>query len=167
MKIPDQARDILRDHGPTVPFWRRRVAILGGAVMIGLVALVFAHLADWAGERFVVLAARWWWAPLILTPLGYATIAGLTARFAPAARGSGIPQVMAATGDPDHAISALVSAKTVIVKLALTIGTLLVGASTGREGPTVQVAASIMGYAHRLMAIPLRASVFIAGGLPA
>ena len=164
MKIPDQARDILREHGPTAPVWRRRVAILGGAVMIGLVALVFAHLADWAGERFVVLAARWWWAPLILTPLGYATIAGLTARFAPAARGSGIPQVMAATGDPDHAMGALVSAKTVIVKLALTIGTLLVGASTGREGPTVQVAASIMGYAHRLMAIPLRASVFIAGG---
>jgi len=88
-------------------------------------------------------------------------------RFAPAARGSGIPQVMAATGDPDHAMGALVSAKTVIIKLALTIGTLLVGASTGREGPTVQVAASIMGYAHRLMAIPLRASVFIAGGLPA
>ena len=83
------------------------------------------------------------------------------------ARGSGIPQVMAATGDPDHAMGALVSAKTVIIKLALTIGTLLVGASTGREGPTVQVAASIMGYAHRLMAIPLRASVFIAGGLPA
>ena len=164
MKIPDQARDILREHGPMAPVWRRRVAILGGAVTIGLVALVFAHLADWAGERFVILAARWWWAPLILTPLGYATIAGLTARFAPAARGSGIPQVMAATGDPDHAMGALVSAKTVIVKLALTIGTLLIGASTGREGPTVQVAASIMGYAHRLMAIPLRASVFIAGG---
>ena len=61
-------------------------------------------------------------------------------------------------------MGALVSARTVIVKLALTIGTLLVGASTGREGPTVQVAASIMGYAHRMMAIPLRASVFIAGG---
>ena len=115
-------------------------------------------------ERFLALAARWWWAPLIVTPLGYAAIAWLTTQFAPAARGSGIPQVMAATRDPDHAMGALVSAKTVIVKLALTIGTLLVGASTGREGPTVQVAASIMGYAHRLMAIPLRASVFIAGG---
>ena len=163
-RIPQQARDLLREHGPTAPVWRRRVAILGGAVTIGLVALLFAHLADWAGERFTAVAARWWWAPLIVTPLGYAAIAGITARFAPAARGSGIPQVMAATRDPDHAMSALVSARIVLVKLALTIGTLLVGASTGREGPTVQVAASIMGYAHRLMAIPLRASVFIAGG---
>ena len=164
MRLPEQARDLLREHGPTAPVWRRRVAILGGAVMIGLVALLFANLADWAGERFALLAARWWWAPLIVTPLGYAAIAGITNRLAPAARGSGIPQVMAATRDPDHAMSALVSARIVIVKLALTIGTLLVGASTGREGPTVQVAASIMGYAHRIMAIPLRASVFIAGG---
>lgn len=163
-RLPEKARDVLRQHGPTAPVWRRRVAILGGAVSIGLVALGFAHLADWAGGRFVALVARWWWAPLIVTPLGYAAIAWLTARIAPAARGSGIPQVMAATRDPDHAMGALVSARTVIVKLVLTIGTLLVGASTGREGPTVQVAAAIMGYAHRLMAIPLRASVFIAGG---
>lgn len=163
-RLPEKARDLLRQHGPTAPVWRRRVAILGGAVTIGLVALGFAHLADWAGERFVTLVARWWWAPLIVTPIGYAAIAWLTAHIAPAARGSGIPQVMAATRDPDHAMGALVSARTAIVKLVLTIGTLLVGASTGREGPTVQVAAAIMGYAHRLMAIPLRASVFIAGG---
>ena len=164
VKLPEQARDLLREHGPAAPVWRRRVAILGGAVMIGLVALLFAYLADWAGGRFEALATRWWWAPLIVTPLGYAAIAGITARFVPAARGSGIPQVMAATRDPDHAMSTLVSARIVVVKFALTIGTLLVGASTGREGPTVQIAASIMGYAHRIMAIPLRASVFIAGG---
>jgi H+/Cl- antiporter ClcA len=164
VSFPEQARDLLREHGPTAPVWRQRAAILGGAVIIGLVALLFAYLADWAGERFATLAARWWWAPLIVTPLGYAAIAGFTHRFAPAAKGSGIPQVMAATRDPDHAMSALLSARIVIMKLVLTIGTLLVGASTGREGPTVQVAASIMGYAHRIMAVPLRASVFIAGG---
>ncbi len=162
--LPEQAREMLRQHGPTAPVWRRRVAILGGAVMIGLVALAFAEVADWAGERFLMLVARWWWAPLIVTPLGYAAIAGFTARFVPAARGSGIPQVMAATRDPEHAMRVLVSTRTVVAKLALTVGSLLVGASTGREGPTVQVAASIMGYAHRWMAIPLRASVFIAGG---
>ena len=161
---PKRARVLLRRHGPTAPVWRRRIAILGGAVTIGVVALAFAAAADRAGEAFAQVAARWWWAPLLLTPVGYAAIAWMTARLAPAARGSGIPQVMAATRDPDHAMRNLVSARTVLVKLALTVATLGVGASTGREGPTVQVAASIMGYAHRLMAIPLRASVFIAGG---
>lgn len=159
-----RARVLLKRHGPTAPIWRRRVAILGGAIAIGIVALAFAAAADRAGEAFATIAKRWWWAPLLLTPAGYAGIAWVTARIAPAARGSGIPQVMAATRDPDHAMTGLVSARTVIVKLALTVATLFVGASTGREGPTVQVAASIMGYAHRLMAIPLRASVFIAGG---
>ena len=160
----ERTRALLRRHGPTAPIWRRRVAILGGAIMIGIVALGFAAAADRAGEAFTGIATRWWWAPLLMTPLGYAAIAWTTARLAPAARGSGIPQVMAATRDPDHAMTGLVSARTVIVKLTLTVVTLFVGASTGREGPTVQVAASIMGYSHRLMAIPLRASVFIAGG---
>ena len=58
----------------------------------------------------------------------------------------------------------LVSARTAIAKFALTIGGLLVGASTGREGPTVQISASIMAYAHRLMRVPLRSSVMVAGG---
>ena len=159
-----RVRILLQRHAPSALVWRRRVAILGGAIMIGIVALGFAAAADRAGEAFTDIVARWWWAPLLMTPVGYAAIAWITLRVAPAARGSGIPQVMAATRDPDHAMTGLVSAKTVIVKLVLTIGTLFVGASTGREGPTVQVAASIMGYAHRVMAIPLRASVFIAGG---
>ena len=101
--------------------WRRRFAILGGAVTIGLTTCVFAHLADCAGERFAALAARWWWAPLIVTPLGYATIDGITARIAPAARGSGIPYVMAATRDLEYAMTALLSARIVVVKLVLTV----------------------------------------------
>jgi hypothetical protein len=58
-----QARVALKRHGPTAPIWRRRTAILGGAVLIGLVALAFAAAADRAGEAFATLAARWWWAP--------------------------------------------------------------------------------------------------------
>jgi H+/Cl- antiporter ClcA len=144
--------------------WRRRIAILGGAVVVGLIALLFAVLADGANELFLALVERCWWAPLFLTPAGFALFAWMTNRTAPEARGSGIPQVMAATHDPEAALSRLVSAKTVVVKFVLTIGTLLFGASVGREGPTVQIAASIMGHAHRLMRIPLRSSVYIAGG---
>ncbi|MHA6720100.1 chloride channel protein [Sphingomonas sp. RS6] len=155
---------MVRRHGPGAPIWRRRVAILGGAIAIGLVALAFAATADWATEVFGSIERQWWWAPLLMTPAGFAFFAWLTMRFAPDATGSGIPQVMAATRDPNQAMESLTSARTVIAKLFLTIGAVLVGASTGREGPTVQVAASIMGYAHKLAAIPLRASVFIAGG---
>jgi H+/Cl- antiporter ClcA len=158
------ARAMVRRHGPEALVWRRRIAILGGAILVGLVALLFAHLSDWASEVFLTFVHHWWWAPLLVTPLGFGGLVWLTRRIAPAASGSGIPQVIAASRDPQRGMAALVSARTVIVKFFLTIGALLLGASVGREGPTVQIAASIMGYSHRLMAIPLRASVYIAGG---
>lgn len=157
-------RALMRRHGPEAMVWRRRIAILGGAIVVGLVALLFAKAADDAGAMFLRFARRWWWAPLIVTPVGFAGVVWLTRRFAPAAAGSGIPQVMAASRDPDAGLDRLVSARTVVAKLGLTLSALLLGASVGREGPTVQVSAAIMAYAHRLMGIPLRASVYIAGG---
>ena len=159
-----RARIMARRHGPHAMIWRRRVAILSGAVLVGLTALLFAELADRAGGLFHHMVAWCWWLPLIITPLGFAAFAWITMKLAPAARGSGIPQVIAATRNPEAGMKELVSARTVFVKFWLTIGTLLFGASVGREGPTVQIAASIMGYAHRIMRVPLRASVFIAGG---
>ena len=144
--------------------WRRRLAFLGGALLIGLMALLFAYLADRAGELFLTFVARWWWAPLFATPLGFVGLVWLTRRFAPTAAGSGIPQVIAAARDAGHGMEELVSVRTAAVKFLLTCATLLFGASVGREGPTVQIAASIMGHAHRLFATPLRASAYIAGG---
>jgi H+/Cl- antiporter ClcA len=155
---------LARRHGPTAPIWRKRVAILSGAVLLGLVALVFAKAADWASRTFLTLFHGWWWAPLIVTPLGFTALAWATRRFAPDARGSGIPQVMVARHNPEAAMRSLVAARTAIAKFALTIGGLLVGASTGREGPTVQISAAIMAYTHKWLKVPIRASVMVAGG---
>ena len=44
-----------RRHGPTAPVWRKRAAILSGAIVLGLVALVFANAADWASAQFLRL----------------------------------------------------------------------------------------------------------------
>jgi H+/Cl- antiporter ClcA len=162
--LPPRIRSVLRRHGPEAEIWRQRIAIFAGAVIVGLVALVFADFADRANSAFRAFAGRWWWAPLLATPTGFAAIAWATMRFAPLAGGSGIPQVMAATKNPEAALSTLVSARVAIAKFFLTVGALLVGASAGREGPTVQIAAAIMGRMHRLLRIPLRSSVYIAGG---
>lgn len=140
------------------------MAFLGSAVLVGLIALLFADIADRANTLFHEVYNRYRWLPLIVTPLGFAGIVWLTNRFAPLARGSGIPQVMAATKNPEAALSTFVSARAAIAKFFLTTTALLVGASVGREGPTVQIAAAIMGRMHRLMHIPIRSSVYIAGG---
>ncbi|UAK23939.1 chloride channel protein [Sphingomonas nostoxanthinifaciens] len=154
---------MLRRHGPTSPAWRRRAATLGGAVAVGLVAIAFASVADRAAELFGAWTMRVWWLPLVMTPVGFMLIAWITARLAPAARGSGIPQIIAAKRDPEMATRALASARVAIVKFVLTAAALLCGASVGREGPTVQIGATVMAYAHRLMRVRVSASVLVAG----
>lgn len=80
-----------------------------------------------------------------MLPLGFAGIRWMTIRLAPQARGSGIPQVIAAMSLPAGAAqNSLVSPLQSMWKVVLTAAGLLVGASIGREGPSVQVGAAVM-----------------------
>jgi len=159
-----RARALIRLFGPRSSMFRRRAATVGGAISVGLIAIAFAAAADRATEIFNMLVDAWPYAPLVLTPLAFAGIATLTNRYFPAARGSGIPQVIAARADPEGALDRLLTPLIVTGKAALTLASLLVGASTGREGPTVQLSAAMMGWWHRLLGVPMRSSMIIAGG---
>ena len=68
-------------------------------------------------------------------------------RFAPYARGSGIPQVMAAielaTPKHNNKIKKLLSIPVIIVKIISSLIMVFGGAVIGREGPTIQIAGSI------------------------
>lgn len=158
-----RVRILLRRHGPGATVWRRRTAIIGGAILVGLGAIAFAWAADRASGLFDAMIARCWWLPFMLTPASYVLIVWITNRVAPAARGSGIPQIIAAKRDPANAMNDLVSARTAALKAVLTAGALAAGGSVGREGPTVQLGATIMAYAHRLLRVPVNASVLVAG----
>ena len=157
-------RVLVRRHGPSSPVWRRRAAMGTGAILVGLVALLFADMANEAIALFRAHIAAIWWLPLIVTPAGVVAIAVATRRFTPEGRGSGIPQVIAATRDPEDAVETLISLRVGIAKLLMTAAGLLAGASVGREGPTVQVSAAIMSRVHRLFSVPVTAGVIIAGG---
>jgi len=140
------------------------MATVTGAVLIGLVALAFAFLSDQAQKLFGMVSSTAGWLPLLVTPAGFALLVWLTRRYVPEARGSGIPQVIAASHLPKPERSPLIGLKTAAAKFALTVGGLLVGASSGREGPTVQISAAIMTAVHRFFGVPLTAAVVIAGG---
>ena len=157
-------RALLRARGPQSLRFRRRLAVLAGAIAIGVIATLFAVIADRASARFDVYAREWRWWPLATTPLGFVALVWLTRRFVPLARGSGIPQVMAASEDPPNADAGLLSPFTVAGKAVLTWAAMLCGASVGREGPTVQLAAAVMAASHRLLRVPVRASVIVASG---
>ena len=100
---PGRYRALLRARGPRSVQFRTRTAVLTGAILIGVVATLFAQTADWAGEAFGRFARTWPLLPLLTTPLTFMALVWLTRRLAPLARGSGIPQVIAAKADPNGA----------------------------------------------------------------
>src|SRR6201996_5932243 len=125
--------------------WQRRAIFLLGGVGVGAAAVALAQLADLAQVAFALLLSKSRYLSLVVPPLGFALAVFLTNRFFPNSQGSGIPQAIAARHLTDHkARESLVSLRIAIGKTILTLFGLLCGASVGREGPTVQIGASIM-----------------------
>jgi len=125
--------------------WRRRVLFLAGGLLVGALAAALALLADQAQQLFAAILIQSRYIALVLTPCGFALAVFLTNRFFPNANGSGIPQAIAARKLTDQAArSRLVSLRIAVGKILLTLLGLACGASAGREGPTVQVGASVM-----------------------
>jgi len=88
--------------------------------------------------------------PLLITPAGLALTVFMTHRVFPGSQGSGIPQTIAAL-EPGQfkQRNKLLSLRIAIGKMFLTMLGLLSGAAIGREGPTVQIGASIMHSMNR------------------
>ena len=89
-----------------------------------------------------------------LTPLAFLGSWLLVRLLAPAARGSGIPQVMAGIelSNPAHHryTDYLLSLRVASVKVLSSVVLLLGGGLIGREGPTIQIAAAIFRAINRL-----------------
>lgn len=147
---------------------RRDIIFILGGVVVGAAAAALATLADLVQLEFRHLLAYWRYASFAVTPLGFALSVYLTTRLFPNAQGSGIPQAIAARQIDlaNHGARArLVSIRIALGKILLTLLGLLCGASAGREGPTVQVGASIMFAAGRMS--PRRQSGLILAGAAA
>ncbi|WP_052969570.1 chloride channel protein [Pseudomonas sp. 21] len=153
---------------PLLRQWRRNLAFWLGALLVGLVALAFAHLADLASATFRAVVAKSPWWPWLLCPLGFAGLVWLTQGALKNTRGSGIPQVIVALEQrSSRNRNALLSVRIAVGKLAMTLMALLVGASAGREGPTVHIGAALMYSLGRRLGLYDKRTVsglIIAGG---
>lgn len=117
-----------------------------GAGGVALFSIVFAYIAELALRWNAQVTTATPWLAFVLLPFGLAALRWLTIRLAPQARGSGIPQVIAAVTLPPDGVAqgVLVSFRQSMWKVLLTTGALMAGASVGREGPSVQVGAAAM-----------------------
>ncbi|MBK2124271.1 chloride channel protein [Fangia hongkongensis] len=131
--------------------WRRRLIFWGGAILVGLVCVLFAYLCDNLNESFNALSEKHPYWPLFITPVGFMVIVYLLKNYFNGAEGSGIPQVMTALKVKNmQRRSKLVSMRIALGKFMLTALGFLSGASIGREGPTIQLSASVMHFLGRL-----------------
>lgn len=140
-----KGRQVLRVSRKTF----RYALVLCGAAVVALLSLAFAWLAEIALEWNRHWTSATPWAALVVIPLAMAGLRWLTLRLAPMARGSGIPQVIAALDQPVEWREAQLSPKIAFAKLGLTLAGLLGGASIGREGPTVHIGAGLMHWIGR------------------
>lgn len=123
-----------------LPFW---VASL----ITGLAAVLYTKLFDWAQNANEYLWRWHEWFLLVLTPVCFVIAWWVIKKYAPFARGSGIPQVMAsielATPKEHHKINRMLSFKNIVIKVLSSLVLVFGGGAIGREGPTIQIAGSI------------------------
>jgi len=140
-----------------------RLVLWGGALAVGVVGVGFAWAANRAQDLFQHLMISPWVA-LALTPAGFVFATWLTRVVFPGAQGSGIPQAIAARHLKDDALRhRLLSLRLTAGKILLTLIGLACGASIGREGPTVQLGASIMLYAAKFGGMGRERGLILAG----
>ena len=170
MRLPRPAdfRRLHRSPLLSLSDWRRRVVFWVGAIVVSLVAIGFAGAANAADRLFHIALAYSPYAPFAIAPAGLALSVWLTVHVFPGAQGSGIPQVIASLemDDPER-INAVLSLRVAVGKVVLTLLGLACGASIGREGPTVQVSASIMQALGRIVSLPRpgqQRALVLAGG---
>jgi H+/Cl- antiporter ClcA len=91
----------------------------------------------------------------LITPMFFLISWWLVRKYSKYAKGSGIPQVMAAIEltrpESRHLISKLLGLKIIFIKVFSSIAKLMGGGIVGREGPTIQISASIFSVIYKLL----------------
>jgi H+/Cl- antiporter ClcA len=131
-----------------IPFWI-------ASVITGLIAVIYARLFLMAENLTAVIYKQHEWHLFILMPVCFLVAWWLVKRFAPYSRGSGIPQVAAAieitSPRSDQKINKLLSIRVILVKVLSSLVLAIGGGAIGREGPTIQIAASVFRKVNQVL----------------
>ncbi|MHB1668647.1 chloride channel protein [Thiomonas sp.] len=123
----------------------------GAALLVGLVAVLYAQWSNDAYNVFIGWIAGRAWLAFLITPAFTVLAVFLTRRWFSGSEGSGIPQVIAALHAPrdETLIHRLFGLRVIVGKLVVSLLGFLGGMTIGREGPTVHIGAAIMAETRR------------------
>lgn len=131
------------------------IPFLIAALITGAIAVIYTRLFSMAEGYTSLIFHYKAWLLFIITPICFITSWWLVKYFSPYARGSGIPQVMAAieltTPKDNYKINKLLSIRVIIVKIISSIILVFGGGAIGREGPTIQIAGSVFRKINELL----------------
>ncbi len=131
-----------------IPFWI-------ASVITGLLAVLYTKLFVGAEDITAAVFHFHKWLLFILSPMCFVLAWWLVQRFSPYARGSGIPQVMAAiqisSPRTSPIVDKLLSFRIILIKVLSSLVMAVGGGAIGREGPTIQIAASIYKITYQLL----------------
>ncbi|MEO8406099.1 MAG: chloride channel protein, partial [Chitinophagaceae bacterium] len=139
---------IRRNLLQAIPFWL--ASLITGVIAVGYTKMF--NLSETLLHYFI----QWNdWIIFILAPLSFLIAWIIVQRFAPNARGSGIPQIMAAIDltpeKHEKGITKLLSLRIIAIKIVSSLFMVLGGGAIGREGPTIQIAGSVFRVIHRFI----------------
>ncbi|GAC1304942.1 MAG: hypothetical protein NVSMB24_13150 [Mucilaginibacter sp.] len=131
-----------------IPFWM-------ASIVTGLIAVLYTKLFVAAEDITAFVYNQHAWLLFILTPVCFVLAWWLVQRFSPYARGSGIPQVMAAieisSPKTNHMVDKLLGFRIIFIKVLSSLVMAIGGGAIGREGPTIQIAASVYKIVYQLL----------------
>ncbi|HEY5326906.1 MAG TPA: chloride channel protein, partial [Mucilaginibacter sp.] len=131
-----------------IPFWI-------ASVIAGLLAVLYTKLFIIAEDITALVFNYHAWLLFILSPVCFVLAWWLIQRFSPYARGSGIPQVMAAiqvsSPKTNHLVDKLLGFRIIFIKVLSSLVMAIGGGAIGREGPTIQISASIYKIVYKLL----------------
>jgi H+/Cl- antiporter ClcA len=131
---------IRRNALQALPFWI-------ASLLTGLIAVGYTKLFVYSENLLREVLAWKQWSIFFMAPVCFFLAWLVIQLFAPNARGSGIPQVMAAidlsTPKHDEKVKKLLSFRIILTKIGSSLLMVVGGGAIGREGPTIQIAGSV------------------------
>jgi H+/Cl- antiporter ClcA len=140
--------NLKRNALQAIPFWI-------ASIIAGLFAVLYTKMFVAAEDITTFVYNQNAWFLFILTPAGFVMAWWLVHRFSPYSRGSGIPQVMAAieisTPKTAGIIDRLLGLRVIVIKVLSSLVMAIGGGAIGREGPTIQISASVYKIIYQLL----------------